>query len=100
VARKYDIVPVDQGHSFGPPGWDATLAADLAISIASPVTAVVAAQVQPFVARLDLFDANDAAELVKQVPAAWLTAAERDAVETYLTARAGPTAAALRVQFP
>jgi len=97
---KYDFIPVDQGHSFGP-NWTADgLNADRAIAVAAPVAPVQRADMEPFIKRLREFKEEDAAHIVAQVPDGWLGDAERKALKDYLVARATAAADALAGQYP
>jgi hypothetical protein len=98
---KYQFIPLDQGHLFGSPDWTAaSLSADRAISVVSPVKPVEAATVRPFVTRLRSFSAADAEAIANEVPDAWATEEERAALCSYLTERAVAAASELENQYP
>jgi hypothetical protein len=100
VPGRYEFIPLDQGHCFGNPEWTAASFADApAPVLAAPVCPVDAADVQNFAQRLRSFQQRDAERMVDQVPAAWLAAADRSELVSYLTSRAPHAADALEAAY-
>ncbi len=97
---KYNFIPVDQGHSFGSPDWTTeSLDQDNDIAVAPPIVPLVSEWLEPFVERLQKFSEQDAAAIVGQIPDAWATVDEREALSRYLVRRSSLATDALRAQY-
>jgi hypothetical protein len=99
---RYDFLPVDQGHSFGPEWTAESLQAATAtlITVPDPPTPLTERDVEASIDRLKEFTQEDADSIVGQVPADWWSDDEREAARDYLVGRAPGAAAALEARYP
>lgn len=98
---RYEFIPVDQGFSFGNPGWDdASLSNAPAPTVPAAPVPVAGDDVQPFIERLRSFTKEDAEKIVSQVPSTWLGDDERESLVDYLARRAPEAADALEAAYP
>lgn len=105
ATKNFEYFPVDQGHCIAH-DWTAPLAVG-AVNLRDPPLALdanqqsqLAAYMEEYAHRLATFTAADAAHLVSEVPASWLTPAERTALAAYSEQRAPLTVTAIRAKYP
>jgi hypothetical protein len=98
---SFEFIPLDQGHSFGP-NWDANTLTQGSggTPVATELRALSPTDVAPFIDRLKQFTQQVAEHLVAQVPDSWISQPQRQALVTYLTARAPLAAEALNARYP
>lgn len=100
-SAKYDFVPVDQGHSFGPPEWTVpTLDADRNIVANDSGVPVRHEDIHDFADRLRQFSDAHTRAITDEIPDAWLSETERDALRRYLLERASLSADELGRKYP
>jgi hypothetical protein len=103
--RKFQFFPVDQGHCIAH-NWGEGLTVGSPVARDPPYPLEpsggpeFAEHVHQFAAKLDSFTDTESKHIVNEVPATWLSAAERAALTTYLLQRAPLAATALRAKYP
>jgi hypothetical protein len=99
ASGKYDLIPVDQGLSFGHQWTPQTLDGDRAIQVPAPIRPIDWNDLAHAVGRLQTFGETDADEIIAGVPESWLTDPERSSMRNYLVERAPLAAQALAGQY-
>jgi len=98
--RRYDFIPIDQGHSFGH-NWTVESLDSFPAEPTppDPVVSIGASDAAAYVLRLREFSPDDAASLLEQVPPEWASREERLALSGFLVRRAAPAADAVESKF-
>jgi len=97
---RYDYIPVDQGHSFGPTWTAETLGAVSVVQVPDAVTPLTVDDFAAVIARLREFDLEHAEAIVREVPDEWWTQVEKIAAREHLFSRAPAAAEALQQKYP
>lgn len=102
--RKYEFLPVDQGHSMAH-DWTADAIKQQCgaqqVSLAPEIRSLNGSDVRPYIDRLKTFDEATADHIISQVPGAWFKGDdERTAVKDYLIQRAAHAAEVLNAKYP